>query len=341
MTPPAMASLVQTAADLSAEDLSYDTTVPRGLVHVRGLSEVFVTDHRQLSDDVFVSALQITRSHHLWSDRQTPYHDPVITLEIGRQTVFLVVHHYLGIPPNWKFVLNRIDFRVTDLEAYRDDRRVPPEGAARVRVVNQRHRHGLFEGGFEGDVCVAGLPAMEMSADITAMSPYNYKLLRAYGRGSKPIEEAPRPPGPQRLPTALVGRSDPRNVVLHEQIDEDVDRGESRFRLIIDEDHPGFFDHPHDHVTGSLILEFFRQSAIVTANRLEALPAHGLVVTGCSTKFKEFAELDAVTECVARMAEAPFGRAVVELELWQAGARIAWAQLTLTEVDAGGEVDLL
>lgn len=336
-----MRSSVQSAVDVPVDELSFDTTVPCGLVHVRALSEVFVTDHRQLSDDVFVTGLQITRSHQLWGDRSTAFHDPVITLEIGRQTVFLVVHHYLEIPTNWKFILNRIDFRVEDLEAYRDDRRVPPLGAARVRLVNRRDRHGLFEGGFEGDVSVRGMAAMTMSADITAMSPYNYKLLRAHGRGSKPIEEEPPPPGPERLPTTQVGRSDPRNVVLHEQVDEDVDAGELRFRLIVDEGHPGFFDHPHDHVTGSLILEFFRQAAVTTANRLEALPPSDLVVTACSMKLTEFAELDAVTECSARVTDAPFGRAVVDLSLWQAGARIAWAQLELTEVDGNGEGDLL
>jgi hypothetical protein len=205
-----------------------------------------------------------------------------------------------------------------------------------VRLVKRRERHGLFEAGFEGDVCLGGAEAMTMSAEITVLSPYNYKLARAHGRGSKPIESAARPPGPERLPTASVGRSDPRNVVLHERV-ESGEEGELRFGLIVDEGHPGFFDHPHDHVTGSLILEFFRQAAIATANRLEGLAPGSLVVTACSMQFKEFAELDTLTECAARIEEASFGRAVVGLELWQAEARIAWAQLELSEVDGAAE----
>ncbi|HEX7278315.1 MAG TPA: AfsA-related hotdog domain-containing protein [Solirubrobacterales bacterium] len=332
-----MTAGVDTAAEDRELRLSREATVPRGLVHVRALSEVFIADHRQLDPESYATALQITRSHQLWGDRLVPFHDPVITLEVGRQSVFLVVHNYLEIPGNWKFVLNRIDFRVTDLEAYRDDYRVPPEGTARVRLLHRRDRHGLFEGGFEGEARIGERRAMEMSAEITVLSPYNYKLVRAYGRGSKPLESAPGPPGPERLPTAAVGRSNPRNVVLHERVEEGEREGELRFGLLIDEGHPGFFDHPHDHVTGSLILEFFRQAAIVAAHRLEALSPADVVVTACSMRFKEFAELDALTSCAARIADSALGRATVDLELLQAGARIAWATLELTEVEGRGE----
>jgi hypothetical protein len=335
-----MASTVQSAADVAADELSFDSTVDRQLVHVRGLSEIFVTDHRRLDDDAFVTGVQVPRSHQVWCDRRVPVHDPVITLEIGRQTVFLVVHHHLGVPQGWKFVLNQIDFHVLDLDAYRDDRRVPPEGVAYVRLQHRRDRHGVFEAGFAGDVCIRGTPAMTMSAEITALSPYNYKLMRAYGRGSKPLEDAPPPPPACPAPVATVGRSDPRNVVVHEDVEEDVETGRLRFRLVIDEGHPGFFDHPHDHVTGSLILEFYRQAAIVAVSRSEALASDTLVVTGCSMTFREFAELDAETECIARVVEASLDAATVELELRQAGARIAWASLELTVIDPSGEVAL-
>jgi A-factor biosynthesis hotdog domain len=316
--------------------LDGERTAPRGLVHVRAFSEVFVGDHLDLGDGEYAAMLQITRSHQLWGDRRSPFHDPVVTLEVGRQTVFLVVHHYLGIPAGWKFVLNRIDFDVVDLEAYRDDRRLPPEGIATVRLLSRRDRHGLFEASFAGEARIGDRQAMEMSAEISVLSPYNYKLLRAYGRGSKPLRTAAPPAGPGRLDTAAVGRFDPRNVVLAATVESD-DGEELRFGLVADETHPSFFDHPHDHVTGSLILELFRQAAVVTANRLEALPPADLVVTSCAMRFREFAELDALTECTARVADSSLDGASIDLALWQAGARIAWATIGLTRVGVGDE----
>ena len=314
-------------------ELSYERTISRSEVHVRGLSEVFIADSEHTAPEEFVTALQIPRTHGLWGDRLTDCHDPVITLEIGRQTVFHVLHHYYDVPADWKFVLRRIDFRVVDLDAYHDDRVTPPEGSARVRLVSKTQSHGILEGSFEGDVTIGDAQAMVMSADITVLSPYNYTLLRAKGRGRKPLDATPQLTDPRPVAPALVGRSAPRNVVLHEpEAGAEDDDGRMCFGLIVDEGHPAFFDHPHDHVTGSLILELYRQAAIATASRADALPSARAVVTACSMTFAEFAELDALTECEAAVTRiGARGEVAVDLPLLQFGETIAQAQLQISE----------
>jgi hypothetical protein len=104
------------------------------------------------------------------------------------------------------------------------------------------------------------------------------------------------------------------------------------FGLVVDQGHPSFFDHPHDHVTGSLILEFCRQAGIATARRLEGL-SDTAVVTGCSMRFEEFAELDSRTTCrasVARVTAA--GDVLVDVDLVQFGEVIARVQVQLGEL---------
>jgi A-factor biosynthesis hotdog domain len=316
--------------------LSYERTVSRSEVHVRGLSEVFIADSERTGPQEFVTALQIPRTHELWGDRLTDCHDPVITLEIGRQTVFHVLHHYYEVPRDWKFVLRRIDFRVLDLDAYRDDRVVPPEGTARVRLVSKTQSHGILEAGFDGDVTIGGTPAMVMSAEITVLSPYNYTLLRAKGRGRMPPDAEPPLADPRPVAPGLVGRSAARNVVLHEpEAGAEDDDGRMCFGLIVDQGHPAFFDHPHDHVTGSLILELYRQAAIATASRADALPSARAVVTACSMTFEEFAELDALTECETAVTRiGARGDVAVDLWLRQFGETIAQAQLQISEAPA-------
>ena len=316
-----------------ATELGREFSVARGLVHVRALSEIFLSDSARVGRDAYVAAFQLPRTHGLWGDRQPGHHDPVVSLEVGRQAVFLTLHHHCEVPANWKFVLRRVDFRVVDIEAYADDGVRPPEGVANVRLVSRTDTHGHLDATFEGELLVGDRTAMVMSADITVLSPYNYTLLRAKGRGRRPRDGTdPFGTGRRKLDPELVGRLGPRNVVLYDlDPDAPADAPEQAFGLVVDESHPAYFDHPHDHVTGSLILEFCRQAGIATARRLEGLSA-GAQVTGCSMSFAEFAELDSRTECRASVARVTGrGDVLVDVRLIQFGEEIATVQLQLSE----------
>jgi len=323
-----------TAPPALTKELSHDRTVARALVHVRALSEIFISDSARDGENSFVAGVQLPRTHGTWGDRLGDHHDPVVTLEVGRQAVFLDLHHYYEVPTNWKFVLRRVDFRVVDLEAFRDDGVNPPEGYIATRLLGKTEEHGQLDATFSAEVELSGRTAMALGADITVLSPYNYALLRAKGRGRRPPDGSdPLGTGMVRLPPAMVGRANPRNVVIYD-LDPDVAEVHS-YGLVVDEGHPSYFDHPHDHVTGSLILEFCRQAAIATARRVEGL-APTTVVTGCSMRFEEFAELYSRTECrasVVRVTAA--GDVLVDVDLIQFGEQIARVQLRLSELPDG------
>ena len=81
--------------------------------------------------------------------------------------------------------------------------------------------------------------------------------------------------------------------------------------------------------------ELCRQAGIATARRVEGL-APTTLVTGCSMRFEEFAELDSRTECrasVARVTAA--GDVLVDVDLIQFGEQIARVQLRLSELPDG------
>ena len=323
-----------TAAVVPAAELSHDRTVARSLVHVRALSEIFLSDSAQAGEHSFVAAVQLPRTHGTWCDRGGRYHDPVITLEVARQAVFLDLHHYCEVPTNWKFVLRRVDFRVADIEAFRDDLVHPPEGWITTRLLDRTEEHGHLDATFEGEVVLSGRPAMTLGADITVLSPYNYTLLRAKGRGRRPADGSdPAGAGRPRLAPPMVARLSPRNVVIYDLDPDGSDGAEvQEYGLVVDQGHPSYFDHPHDHVTGSLILEFCRQAGIATARRLEGLPETA-VVTGCSMRFEEFAELDSRTSCRASVARVTAdGDVLVDVELVQFDEVIATVQVQLSEL---------
>src|SRR2546421_5590373 len=112
---------------LARPQLAFEQTVPRTLAHRRALGEVFVADSAQVGDDEFLLALQVPRAHSLWFDRLVPYHDPFAMAEACRQGAFVVVHRYLRVPHGLPFSLQRVEFRVPDLESYRDGGETPLE----------------------------------------------------------------------------------------------------------------------------------------------------------------------------------------------------------------------
>lgn len=312
--------------------LTFDRTVSRALVHVRAISEIFITDSEQVGEDEFVLATQLPRAHMQWSDRLTDHHDPLVTVEIGRQAAFLVAHRYYGVPTGSPCLLHRVDLTIDDLDAFADDRSAPPEGTIRVRVHDKQHRDGgLAALGFAGDLRLGESTAVTMDGEMAVFRRPDYQLLRAQTRARKDLAADPPPPVGERMAPELLGRRDERNVVIRPST-VDPESGEHRYTLVADESHPGFFDHPHDHVTGSLMLEVYRQSAIASAHRAGLLPAPVAAVTGCSLRFTGLGELDARVECVATVKETGNGRVDADLRLWQLGTQIAEARLELTSL---------
>jgi hypothetical protein len=309
-------------------ELRYERTVPRSLVHVRAVSEVFTTDSAQIGPDEYAIAVQLPRVHTLWSDRQYRFHDPLISMEVSRQSAFQIMHQHYEVPPSWHFILRWLEFNVRDLEAYADDRRSPPEGHCRGRLLDRTRGDGFVTMEFEGDLTLRGAVAMSMSGAIHGMRDAEYDLLRGQSRGRKDLAAAAPPPSGGRLDRELVGRGDQNNVVLVDG--GEVGEQEFRYVLFVDEGHAAFFDHPHDHVTGSLILEFYRQAAIATACRVRGLAPSTAIVLRCALTFLDFAELEAETECTARVVSEPDGGAVtVAVELRQLGKDLGNAELTL------------
>jgi hypothetical protein len=314
----------------SPRDLGFEQTVPRALVHRAALAEVYVADSVQVDDDEFALAIQIPRAHCVWFDRRVPYHDPLATAEAARQGVYVVVHRYLDVPASLSFSLQRLALRVADLESYRD-LGSPLEGLLTLRLLEQRRNAGQSGSmTFEGEVSVGGTVAMTMRGDLAFLSPDDYAALREFHRRRNPPETAEGAATGPSLEAAAIGRLDQRNSVLAEPARPSAPGEATRYPVVIDRGHPAFFDHGYDHAPGPLLVEAFRQAAIVTAHRSGALPSPVVGLTGCEVAFADFAELDARIECSALVDQPLAGGDVgVSAALLQFGKEIATAHIDL------------
>ncbi|WP_228973331.1 AfsA-related hotdog domain-containing protein [Streptomyces sp. DH12] len=280
-------------------ELGFEQTVPRALAHRRQVGEVFVTDSAQGSDDDFHLAFQIPRAHSLWSDRRAGFHDPLASAEAARQSIFVLLHRHVGVPVGLPFSLQRITLRVTDPSAYAHDGTSALQGYVHYRVAERQGKGSdVVSMVLDGTMEIGGRRAMALSAVLAFMSQEDYDVFRAYQRARKPVAEA-RPTPARRLGAALVGRENPRNVVVglpeREPWPDDASGAGGTFRCLLaaDPHHPAFFDHEYDHVPGPLMVEGMRQAAVAAACRAGALAAPHALAVGCEAAFLDFAEFEA------------------------------------------------
>ncbi|WP_280399990.1 ScbA/BarX family gamma-butyrolactone biosynthesis protein [Nocardia carnea] len=311
-----------------APTLAFDQAVPRALAHRRAVAEVFVTDTAVAGDGDYLAAVQIPRAHSLWSDRMLPCHDPLSVVEAVRQSLLVIGQRYLRVPADAPASLQRMGFAVEDLSALRDDERTPLEGVVRIRSAQDPATSGYYQNvSFEAQVVIAGVPAMTLAGGGIAFPRDAYDELRTLQQRSAAATSAP-PPEP--IDPESVGRRDPRNIVL----------GTAGDRLVVrvDQRHPSFFDHPYDHVPGPLLLEAFRQAALLTGTRSGLLADPFAAVTGLRAEFREFAELDGALTCTAEPEpDSEPGFVIVRATLHQYGKQVATGTVELTARPADHE----
>jgi A-factor biosynthesis hotdog domain len=336
---PSAQSLVKRHRDqppptLASPRLWFDRTVSRDLVHRRAVAEVLITDTVQVGEDEFLLGAQLPRAHSLWSDRRSSYHDPLITIEICRQACLALPHRYYGVPQDWHFVSRRIDLRAASLDAYRDNETSPPEVILRARYANKRERHGVLTGmTIESDLTIDGAPAGTVDGDLIFFPPTDYQEMRSRQRADRPLARAR--PRIIALPVdpARVGRVVERNVVIEDRSAAEGATDECRYRVMVDQSNPFFFDHPQDHIPGPLILEAYRQAAIATATRDCGRSPAAALVTDLRVRLAGFAELDAPLECAAMVSDEPEeGHVQISSTLHQFDSEIGDAQVELSFV---------
>lgn len=304
-----------TALAPTLAELTWDSTVPRGLVHRRAVAEVLVTSSVQLAPHEFGVGVQLSRSSMLWSDRPAGHHDPLGMLEAGRQATFVIVHRYYGVPHHgMSFVSKDLRFRVLDLAAFADGGE-PLDAVFHIRLHDTRKQSRMLVGlSFRAELQVGGRPAMEVGGSLVFMPSGDYGALR--GAAAAKDRRAPRV---EPRPPADVDRGTVRNVV--------VGVGTDRLPVVVDTGHPSFYDHPQDHLPGPLIAEVFRQASIVAVRRLPGAPAGPLLPVRAEAEFADFAEPDLPVEVSAAVTGS--GPYVVRTGLHQSGREVVTAEMEL------------
>jgi hypothetical protein len=317
---------------IAAASLRFDATVPRRLVHRAAVAETFLTDAAQIDDDRYLVAAQLPRAHALYNDGPGRHHDLLLLAEVVRQAGTLVSHRFYDVPEGFVFPLRQARIELADLDAAVTSD-VASEMVADVRISDQERQSGVLSSmSLTAEMLVDGRSVGSAGGAMHFMSPSSYGTLRR----TRPLpDESPAAAAKRRVEPQRVGRFDVRNVVVG-----DVRRtatAECDCAIVADARHPAFFDHPQDHVPGMLLLEAYRQLALVAVADACAWPSDSLLVVACDATFSRYAELDVEARCSARVGEPVLPRhgdacVPVSLKVSQQGATLSEATVRVADV---------
>lgn len=311
---------------MAAATLGFSSTVPRSLVHREALTEVFLTDYQPHGDGLSVAA-QLPRTHSYYNDHASNHalYDPLVIMEVLRQCGILVSHCLLDAPQESSMVFDSATLDVLDMRPLRVGAR-PTHVTVDFQPEQVKRRGGRASGAvFRASVSVGGAVVARGCLEWRWMTRRTWQALRERARASLDLTPRAHLTG-LRLPTDLVGRGSARNVVL---AGAEAEGDQVTGHVVVDRDHPGLFDHPLDHISGALMFEAFRQTALYAASEVHGLAPRGLVVTSVATEFLRVGEFELPTDCRARVGAAGADGVVVTMDMVQEEHTIATARFVL------------
>ena len=315
----------------TVQTVSHVRTISRMLAHRCAIAEVFVTSlHRQSSDE-FVVGAQLPRMHAYYGDRVGPLaerYDPLLVMEAGRQAAIALTHEFFGVPQDMGFIVRRYNGTVVDTDAWSIDG-APADLVMTVRVARRHMRDEMLCGlDVVLDIERDDVPMMTVDGSFTWVTPTQWSGLRAGFRESLGQGSGHEVVGSgERAAPDVVGRENRRNVVI---TPPRRDGAGATAEIVADTEHPSLFDHPLDHVPGSLLLEAARQVGVST------LRPHMPRLLRVDSAFDRFVELDHPAECRAEIVAAGTagcGHTTIRCEIRQCGASAARIELEFGDED--------
>jgi A-factor biosynthesis hotdog domain len=334
-----------TAAPPAAGELSFSRTVPRTSVHRHNITEVFLTDVR--TRDVrtrgpapahrFAAAALLPVVHPHYTAHTGAANrrlDPMLLLECCRQAETYAAHAFYGVDDDTAFVLKGWSLSLRPgTFAPRTNGGGPVELVVDARTSGLRSVGGAARGLIQDfDLRAFDRPVAHARIEVAYLPQPAYAVLRMRGRQTPPPSSADCP-----LPTGIpvaprrVGRIAATDTLLLDLFGT----GDAVTAILrVPTDNPSLYDHPQDHVPGTVLVEAARQLAAVVTHRRRGAAPDRTVMTMMTASFRAYAELDAPIVLSARPVDGvdrPTATQPVTVNVTQAGARVASIRIGMSE----------
>lgn len=262
--------------------LRVEQTVPRAWVHKRSLDNVLVTEIRACGEDRFICAGRLPTAHRFFNDTgRQPYNDILFYTELGRQASLAVCHAFLNVALDDVFIFEGSHAALTDV-VFRTPSPSTDTVAIEIHVeeLTRRKNNAVSRVVTEHTMWIGSQPVFNGTGAFTIQPTAVFQRLR---KKAAPVQPQVRVRAPRLL------EDDGSNVTISTPR-RNQESNEFTASLIVDQDHPYFFDHPCDHVPGMLLLEACAQLALTAYH--ESTDIRPLGITAYATHFTQFVECD-------------------------------------------------
>ncbi len=253
------------AIHVEANELAFEQTVPRSLVHKRRLENVLLTDVQSCAADRFVCAGHLPIAHRFFNEPgRTPRQDILFYTELGRQASLAVSHRFLDVSPDDVFIFEQSEASLADAAWTPASASALEPAIVEIRLhdIARRRNNAVNRVVAEHIMTIGGEEVFRGTGAWTVQPAALFQRLRRLAARAS-AAPAPTNVAPFPAPVHVDGsRLSAEHVVIttpERRADEFV------ATLIVNEAHPYFFDHPCDHVPGMLLLEGCAQMAAAAA----------------------------------------------------------------------------
>jgi hypothetical protein len=286
------------AAAVLPDELAFEQTVRRSLVHKRLFENVLLTDLRACGDDRFLCAGRLPIAHRFFNQPgRSPRQDILYYTELGRQASLAISHAFLDVDQNDVFIFEGSHASLTDA-AWQTPQRAnaiePVFVEIRIAEIARRRNNAVNRVVAEHIMRIGDDEVFRGTGAWTVQPAALFQRLRRMANGGA----APVPSNVTPFPAVAStrGASAEHAVITPERA---TGTGELVSRLIVDETHPYFFDHPCDHVPGMLLLEGCAQLAMAAS--LATASGTPLGIRSYHVNFSQFVECGIPTVLTARV----------------------------------------
>ncbi|GAB7101935.1 ScbA/BarX family gamma-butyrolactone biosynthesis protein [Streptomyces phaeofaciens JCM 4814] len=244
--------------------------------------------------------------------------DPMLLLECCRQAETYLAHTFFGVEADAAFALRSwsmlIDWDAIALVPTTSLHTLvmATDGLAPVRWGDRTT--GL---GPSFRLMVGSRIIGRVELKVSYVPRKTYDVVRSRGRDGRPptSDRLPRQSCAEVVPPASVGRLSRADTLLSDMTQRE-DTMSACLRVPVD--HRSLFDHPQDHVPGTVLVEAARQLATYVSTQ-----PHAVALTSMEATFRSYTELDAAIRLEASSTEP--NKATVSLR--QRDTEVAWIRL--------------
>jgi hypothetical protein len=315
-----------------AARLSFDSTVSRQLVHRDFIDHVLVTDVLRLEEKRFICGARIPQSHSYFNEGggHSVCTGILLGAEMGRQAGIAISHQFLGVSTASSYILRHMSCAMERpgpcLVTCSKLANIVME--IRLRDCSYR-RTGQLTGLIMECVSYQSGERMLHAAGEWIFVPQKvYQKLRSQAPDG--YESSGPQQRPERIDPGAVGRSRPENIVISPL--SETAAGVIETNLIVDPDHPYFFEHKLDHVSGMLLLEGCNQIGTVVAGNRCGWAPRDVIFKQFGARFHHFAELKTPVKLEARLKSAwrpPHGSCALAIDVEAKQGGIPLAQFSI------------